>query len=61
LTGWRAWLAASAVFVLSWILLAVFAFVLIGLTFTAVALFILILPAALLAAGLNLIVNRRRP
>lgn len=61
LTGWRAWLAASAVFVLSWILLAFFVFFLIGLTFTAIALLILILPAVLIAAGLNLLLNRKRP
>ena len=52
LTGWRAWLAGIAMVIIAWLLLAFVVFVVIGLTITAFAVLLLIIPAALVAAAI---------
>lgn len=51
LTGWRAWLAAIAIVVVAWSVLAVLAFAWIGIAVTVAAVLLLIVPALLIAAA----------
>lgn len=60
LTGWRAWLAGIALLVGAWGILAVLAFVWIGIAVTLAAMLLLIVPAAIIVAALQSFVRRGR-
>jgi hypothetical protein len=59
LTGWREWLARAGVFVAAMLLLAVVAFVMIGLAVTLGAIAMIVIPAALIVALLGSLFSRR--
>ena len=51
-TGWRAWLIGAAAFVISFAVLALVTFVLLGIAASVGALLLLLIPAALIMSGL---------
>lgn len=61
LTGWRAWLAGIALLVVAWSILAVLAFVWIGIAVTLAAMLLLIVPAVIIVATLQSLAGRGRP
>ena len=50
LTGWRAWLAGDATLLVTWVVLAVVAFVVVGIGMTNGAILLLAIPAAIVVA-----------
>lgn len=58
ITGWRAWLAGAAAVVVAWLLLALVAFVWIGLAVTVGLVVLLAIPALLIVALLRLVLRR---
>ena len=61
LRGWKAWLAALTAILIAWLALAVVVFLFVGLTVTIGVLLLLLVPAALLVAGLHSLFGRRMP
>jgi hypothetical protein len=61
LRGWKAWLAALTTMLVAWLVLAVVAFLVVGLTVTMGVLLLLLVPAVLLVAGLHALFGRRIP
>ncbi len=47
LTGWRAWLAGAVAFVAMWVILALLAFILVGVGITIGTIMLLVIPAAI--------------
>ncbi len=54
ITGWRAWLLGTIAVVAAWLLLAIIAFVWIGVAMTIGAILLLVMPAILIAVWLQL-------
>jgi hypothetical protein len=47
LTGWRAWLVGTVAFIVSFVLLALFTFLALGIAFTIGAVLLIIVPLAI--------------
>lgn len=61
ITGWRAWLVGAVAVFVAWLLLAIVAFVWIGLAVTVSLLVLLALPALLVAALIQMLLRRNAP
>jgi hypothetical protein len=59
ITGWRAWLVGAVAFLVTIIVLALMAFVFLGLAVTAGAVALLVVPAAIIVALLGSMFGRR--
>jgi len=58
-TGWRAWLMGAAAFVVTFAVLALVVFVLLGVAASIGALLLILIPAALVMGGLAWLVDGR--
>jgi hypothetical protein len=58
ITGWRAWLAGAAAVLVAWLLLALVAFVWIGLAVTVGLVVLLAIPALLIVALVQVLLRR---
>lgn len=61
ITGWRAWLAVAVAVLIAWLLLAIVAFVWIGLAVTVSLIVLLALPAFLVVGLLQMLLRRSAP
>lgn len=59
LTGWRAWLVGAGALVLTWLVLAVVAFAVIGIGLTVGVILLLAIPAIIGVGLLASVFNRR--
>lgn len=59
LTGWRAWLAGAGALVVAWLVLAMIAFVVVGVAITIGAILLLAIPAAIVVAFFGSMMRRR--
>ncbi|KUO58484.1 MAG: hypothetical protein APF80_01655 [Alphaproteobacteria bacterium BRH_c36] len=57
-TGWRAWLLMGAMLLIAWLALALIAFAFVGIAITAGIMFLLLVPAFLVVAGLGALMKR---
>ena len=60
-TGWRAWLMGTAAFVVTFAVLALVTFILLGIAASIGALLLLLVPAAIFVAALAWAVGGARP
>lgn len=60
LTGWRAWLVGALALAVAWLVLAVVAFVIIGIGITIGAILLLAIPAAIVVASFGSMMRGRR-
>jgi hypothetical protein len=60
-TGWRAWLMGAAAFVVTFAVLALVTFILLGIAASIGALLLLLVPAAIVMAALAWAVGGARP
>ena len=61
LTGWRAWMAGIALLALAWLVLAIVAFAWIGIAVTLATMLLLMVPAVIIVAILQILAARGRP
>ncbi|MBU1211154.1 MAG: hypothetical protein KJ587_07770 [Alphaproteobacteria bacterium] len=57
-TGWRAWLILGALLIVAWLAFALIAFVFVGIAITAGIMFLLLVPALFVVAGLGAMMKR---
>ena len=60
-TGWRAWLIGAAAFVVTFVVLALFTFILLGIAASIGALLLLLVPAAIVMGVLAWVIGGARP
>lgn len=61
LTGWRARLTFIATMLIAWVLMALVAIVLVGLTLSVGLAFLLVLPAAIIVFALQALLSGNKP
>lgn len=57
-TGWRAWLLFAAMLIVAWLVLALFAFLFVGIAITAGIMVLLLVPAFAVVAALGALMRR---
>jgi hypothetical protein len=60
LTGWRAWLAGAATFIVIWLVLGLLAFLMLGLAVTVGVALLLIVPAIIIGTLVQSWMGRHR-